>query len=311
MHMGIDGRNGYTVPDNFPESVPTPFIVGSPRSGTTLLRFLLDAHPQLAIPPETGFFLSVKLFRPDAAVSANEFYQAITSFPPDAPAWNDFHIPAAEFQRRLGELLPFDERNGIRLFYRMYAERLGKPRWGDKTPLYCRHLLDIQQHLEEAHFIHLIRDGRDVALSLREQWFSPGRDISVQAGYWRENVLTAHEQGTQCSHYLEIHFEELILQTKETLHKICEFIELDFHPDMLKYNEQAPRRLQEHLERRRTDGSLIVSQADRHRQQVAVTGSPDPSKIGAWRNALQPQEIRQFETIAGDALQRFGYAPQF
>lgn len=68
---------------------------------------------------------------------------------------------------------------GVRLFYRLYARRHGKARWGDKTLLYRLHLTEIEKILPEAHFIHSIRDGRDVALSLREVWFAPSQDISA------------------------------------------------------------------------------------------------------------------------------------
>jgi Sulfotransferase family len=80
--------------------VPMPFVIGAPRSGTTLLRFMLDAHPELAIPPETGFLaLGDHL---DAALTSGEerrraFFALVTSFPPDAPGWRDFGIAEDRF----------------------------------------------------------------------------------------------------------------------------------------------------------------------------------------------------------------------
>src|SRR5262249_51644891 len=108
-----------------------PFIVGSPRSGTTLLRFMLDSHPELAIPPETGFLLIGKELSGTGDDLREQFFQAITSYPPEAPGWADFHIPTEEFHARLGQLRPFTVADGFRLFYRMYAERFGKRRWGE------------------------------------------------------------------------------------------------------------------------------------------------------------------------------------
>jgi hypothetical protein len=274
---------------------------------------MLDSHPGLAIPPETGF-LSIGKQLNNENTQTNlraQFLEMITSFPPVSPAWNDFKIPVTAFQKRLEQIEPFDISAGFRLFYKMYAARFGKSRWGDKTPMYCHYLLDIQEILPEAYFIHIIRDGRDVAVSLREQWFSPGRDIATQARYWRNNVLTAHTQGGQCSHYLEVHYETLLQNPESTLRQICEFIKLDFHNNMLHYYEYAPQRLQEHLERRSTDGSLLVSQAVRHQQQINTTHPLDTSKIESWKTLLQPEEIRQFEQVAGDALKNFGYILEF
>jgi len=286
---------------------PMPIIVGSPRSGTTLLRLMLDAHPHLAIPPETGFLISGKRFNERQKDVVKTFFQTITKYPPDAPAWNDFHIPATDYYRRLLEIRPFSAPDGFRLFYKMYAERFGKSRWGDKTPLYAHHLIAIQDLLPEAYFIHIIRDGRDTAISLREQWFSPGNDIITQAQFWKENVLTAHSQGKQCHHYMEIRFEDLIQHSEHTLRQICDYIELDFDPHMISHHKNASSRLQEHLERRKADGSLLVSQSTRQNQQRSSSQPPNELKIGVWKNLLNSDEIHKFESIAGDTLQAYGY----
>ena len=286
---------------------PMPVVVGSPRSGTTLLRLMLDTHPMLAIPPETGFIPAVQQLNAGPARLREAFFQQVTSFPPDAPAWNDFQLSAEAFQRALADLRPFSVAEGCRLFYKMYAARFAKPRWGDKTPLYCRSMAQIEQLLPEAHFIHILRDGRDAAASLRGYWFSPGADMVTQAAYWRENVLAAHAQGSRCSHYLEVFFEDLVREPEPALRRICAFIKLDFHADMLRYDRRALQRLAEHGERRRVDGSLLVSQEARYAQQSAVCRPLDASKIGSWRMALRPDEIRAFEQVAGDALRLFGY----
>lgn len=289
---------------------PMPIIVGSPRSGTTLLRLMLDAHPDLAIPPETGFLIpSTDVKNMDMNI-VELFYQSIVTYPPDAPAWNDFHLSSKEFHESLLRLTPFTKEDGIRLFYKMYASRFGKLRWGDKTPIYSKHLLGIQAILPEAYFIHIIRDGRDVAASLRNQWFSPGYDIETQAVFWQDNVQAAYTTGIQCSHYFEIRFEDLIQNTESILRHICEYIDLGFHPRMMKYYENAPTRLNEHLERRRSNGALMVSQSARQKQQINAAKPPEKHKIGIWKNLLQAKEIEQFEKIAGDTLHQYGYMNQ-
>jgi len=290
-------------------AAPMPVIVGSPRSGTTLLRLILDAHPDLAIPPETGFLLLGSRLSGRGGAARDGFFDAVTSYPSEAPAWADFHIPAGEFRDRLTELRPFSAAEGFRLFYRMYAERFGKTRWGDKTPIYCRHLRALQKLLPEAHFIHVIRDGRDAALSLREQWFSPGPDITAQARYWRENVLTARRQGRFCRHYVEVRYEELVREPEPLVRRLCSVLRLDFHPGMLRYYERAAERLREHETRRRPDGSVLVTHERRLEQQSATTMAPDATRIGRWRHALSSEECRRFGEVAGDALRQFGYPP--
>jgi hypothetical protein len=289
-------------------NAPMPVIVGAPRSGTTLLRLMLDAHPELAIPPETGFLMLGNVLSDSGGDPVQAFVDAVTNFPPDAPAWSDYQLPLGEFHLEVRKLRPFSVAEGFRVFYRMYAARFGKCRWGDKTPLYGRYLLRIAELLPEARFIHLIRDGRDVAVSLREQWFSPGRDIEVQAHFWREHLLETRAQGAASPHYLEVRLEELVESTEAVLRRVCEFCELPFRADVLRHHDRAATRLTEHAARVRTDGRVIVSHEDRLRQQAASRQPPDPSRIGIWRERLSAAECRRFEAIAGDLLADLGYA---
>lgn len=285
---------------------PMPIIVGSPRSGTTLLRFMLDSHPELAIPPETGFLVAGKeILNLDGDLREN-FYNIVTNFPPEAPNWADFQIPREEFYKELCKIDSFTVAEGFRAFYEMYAKRFSKIRWGEKTPLYCLNMSEIQKILPEARFIHLIRDGRDVAVSLRKQWFSPGHGIEIQAQYWKGNVLTAREQGKNCQ-YLEILYEDLIKNTEIVLRKICAFVELNFSKEVLSYYVRTPKRLMEHSARYGAGGEVIVSKKDRLQQQIETTAPPDESKINTWKNELSAEDQQQFEKVAGDLLQGLGY----
>jgi hypothetical protein len=186
-----------------------PIIVGSPRSGTTLLRFMLDSHSELAIPPETGFLTLGPKLRGRGDKLRERFFRAVVNYPETLPSWPDFEVPEEKFRAALAEIDPFSVAEGFRVFYRLYAARHGKPRWGDKTPIYCLSLEEIRGVLPEAHFIHIIRDGRDAALSLRDMWFSPGREIETRAAYWRECVLAARRGGLGRRDYLEVRYEDL------------------------------------------------------------------------------------------------------
>lgn len=284
-----------------------PIIVGSPRSGTTLLRLMLDAHPDLTIPPETGFLV----MRPESPrageTDADAFARRLTSYPPDAPGWADFLLSSDEFARRIGLLAPFSPSGGFRVFYRMYAERFGKPRWGDKTPMYGHHLREIEALLPEARFIHLIRDGRDAAVSLRRQWFSPGSDMATQARFWRDNVRNARREGAACRHYLEVHYEDLVRDPSAVLKRICTFIDLRWDERVLTHHREAAARLEEHQGRRRSDGSLLLTSEARRRQQASSANIPSPAKIAQWRQALTREEQRVFSEEAGALLIELGY----
>ena len=129
------------------DATPAPFIVGVGRSGTTLLRMMLDAHPQLAIPPETHFIPeAADACRTGGEQSRDAFVNTLLS----SRFWTDFQLDPDEFRKGINALAPFDVGAGLRVFYRLYAGRFGKTRWGDKTPTYLTQMQLIAQLLPEA-----------------------------------------------------------------------------------------------------------------------------------------------------------------
>ena len=284
-----------------------PIIVGSPRSGTTLLRFMLDAHPELTIPPETGFLTLGRKFRGRGDRLRESFFRVVVGYGEPSPSWPDFEVAEEDFWLALKEVEPFNVTEGFRAFYRLYAARHGKPRWGDKTPLYCQHLDTLRSVLPEARFIHIIRDGRDAALSLREMWFSPGREIETQAAFWRDCILAARRAGLGRRDYLEVRYEDLILNTRETLGRVCAHVGLSPEPSMLSYYTRTPERLLEHKGRARADGTTLLTRDERFRQQERTTQPPDPRRVFAWKQAMSAEERRRFQLVAGDLLEELGY----
>lgn len=286
---------------------PMPIVVGAPRSGTTLLRLMLDAHPALAIPPETGFLRDAARLAAGDASARGALFASITQHPPEAPNWPDFGLEAAALHAALAAIDTFDVAEGVRAFYRLYAARFGKARYGDKTPLYCLHLPEIEALLPEAHFIHLVRDGRDVALSLRENWFAPARDLAGLARHWTQWVSRARSDGAERRRYLEVRYEELVEKPQTVLERICAFLALPFDAAMLRHHERAAERLAEHGERLRSDGSVALSKTERARQQQRALGPPDRTRIQAWRHAMTRDERAGFESVAGPLLRELGY----
>jgi Sulfotransferase family len=286
---------------------PMPIIVGSPRSGTTLLRLILDAHSELAIPPETGFLTISETLTGRGDKLREKFFDAVVNFSAPAPSWPDFEIPGETFRDALSVIEPFSIADGYRAFYQLYAARHGKPRWGDKTPVYCRHIKPIRRVLPEARFIHIIRDGRDAALSLRRMWFSPGWEIETQAAYWRDCVLGARQAGIGCPDYMEVRYEELVLNTRETLERVCAHVGLTYEDSMLSYYKHAPERLQEHKGRSLPDGTPLLTQEQRIQQQRRTTQPPDPTCVFAWKRSMDTEERERFQLVAGDLLKDLGY----
>lgn len=287
-------------PSTYP---PMPIIVGVGRSGTTLLRLMLDAHPELSIPPETHFLASVTQLKSEGDILRNELYNTVVN----VQSWGDFHLSPEDFYNKLKAIEPFNLADGLRCFYKMYAQRFNKPRWGDKTPPYLEYMSFIQATLPEAYFIHVIRDGRDVALSRKGLWFGPGNDIEAQATDWLWRIREARQQAQSCQHYLEIHYEDLITDTKSVLKEICQFIDLPYTKNLEKYYHSAKNRLDEFVGWHRSDGSVWATKEQFKEIHKLTQSPPDQTRIGRWRSEMSDEDRAKFEAIAGSMLRELGY----
>jgi len=286
---------------------PAPFVVSSPRSGSTLLRMMLDAHRELAIPSETHFVPALIESFDDADPSAESVVATLRGH----RRWDDFHLDPDALLTSLHRAEPLTAGNAIRAFFGLYAESRGKPRWGDKTPEYVEHMRQIERALPEARFVHVIRDGRDVALS-RTKWRMKrvGRKPPVErlAKKWKKAITIARRQGNRLGHYLEVRYEDLVGETEPALRRICEFAELEFDPAMLHYHEGAAERLEEiaHTLPEREDRTALAAEARLSKHEM-TTKPPERDRIFAWRGEMSEEDLATFEAEAGDLLAELGY----
>jgi hypothetical protein len=281
---------------------PAPFVCGVTRSGTTLLRLMLDSHPELAIPGETHWVPKlIKAFE-RSKQSPDDAADLVI----DHKRWGDFHLDGEQLRERIRGLDAVTAADAIRAFYLTYAEREGKTRYGDKTPGYVKEMRRIQRVLPEARFIHIIRDGRDVSLShLRMNW-GP-ETYAESAKLWRNRIRKARKMAPSVDHYMEVRFEELVDDTEGVLRGVCDFIELDFDPVMLDYHERAEERLQEkarELPRKNRPNQPAEARMESHR---LAKEPPRSDRIGMWRERMTPEEVAEYEAIAGDMLVNLGY----
>ena len=286
---------------------PAPFVVSSPRSGSTLLRMMLDAHRDLAIPSETHFVPDLIESFDDGDPSPESLVTTLRGH----RRWEDFHLDADALLARLRDADPLTAGNAIRAFFALYAESQGKPRWGDKTPEYVEHMRRIEGALPEARFVHVIRDGRDVALS-RTKWRMKrvGRKPPVErlAKKWKKAITVARRQGKRVDHYLEVRYEDLVGETEPALQRICEFAELEYDPGMLRYHEGAADRLAEiaHTLPEREDRTALGAEARLSKHEM-TTKPPERGRIFAWRGEMSEEDRVTFESVAGDLLEDLGY----
>ena len=283
---------------------PAPFVVGATRSGTTLLRLMLDAHPEIAIPSETHFIPELISAREKHGASSEQMLELLTSH----RRWGDFTIEPGELAERWAQIEPLSGPEAVRAFFHLYADKQDKhgARWGDKTPGYVKSMREIQGYLPEARFIHLIRDGRDVALSVLKQSWGP-QSIEAAAEKWRSRVNRGRSQAPYLGYYIEVKFEDLVLETERELRRICEFIEVPFDENMLGYHLTAEQRLQEKARALPRVHGEAQSAEKRLASHAKTFEPPNPEMIGTWRQRMSPADRAAYEALAGDLLAELGY----
>jgi hypothetical protein len=266
---------------------------------------MLDAHPQLTIPPETHFVPDlIKAARDEAGVDG--MLAAMT----ENRTWGDFGIDVADMRERLEAVPRGDGAAAVRAFFRTYAERQGKPRWGDKTPAYMLSVGRIGRTLPESRFVHLIRDGRDVALSQRARAINEQPPPAEQAARWVKRIRKSREQAGALKgpRYVEARYEDLVRDPETTLRRVCEFIELPWDDAMLSYHERAAERLEEMAGALRAEGTHAQQEAGyRIDNHAPTTKPPDPGKLDKWRREMSEEDLRAYESVAGGMLAELGY----
>jgi hypothetical protein len=287
-----------------PAGPPAPFIVGVTRSGTTLLRLMLDAHPEMAIPPETHFVPQLIKKARKRGISCEEAHGVVTGH----RQWGDFGLDSGELLRRYCALDRIDPESTVRAFFELYAEREGKPRWGDKTPNYVKRMKQIERTIPEARFVHMIRDGRDAALSRFKRLLKDPPPIDTVAERWVKKIEGARADAEDLDHYIEVQYEHLVRDTETELRRVCEFLELDWDPSILRYYERASERLAE-MDRDLPGEEGKPTRPAEHRREAHLLTSkpPDPSRLARWKQDMSATDNAEFERVAGDLLSELGY----
>ncbi len=265
------------------------FIIGHPRSGTTLLRFMLSSHPRLHVPDETGFlpFLATD---PETPMDRDELAELLRRIGQLNRFWGGIVVsPDAFYDALTQPTLPAV----LDALYRLQSP-VQTARWGDKTPLYIQYIPQIRAIFPRAQFIHVIRDGRDAALSARAKWGHEKRymDLSYLLRNWVRNVQTGQAAGAQLGRqkYSEVRYEELVTDPDNVLRTICTFLDEPYEASMLNFQAAAIREgggFDAHLEA----------------QETLHSGS-----IGRWQTQLSPFERQLSDAVAGTLLADLGYA---
>ncbi len=274
---------------------PRVFVTGCTRSGTTLLQRMLDNHPDLVVSNDTHVIpRSVLSARPDpSAPMTMALADEVTRY----KSFPKLDIDAHDVEDLATKARTFTE--FVRLLFDELARRRGKPFAGEKDPEYVRRLARIGTLFPAVRFLHIVRDGRDVALSTLE-WVTPRRflgqlelwetePVAVCALWWRRQVSAGRTGGRQLhgDRYLELLYEDLVAAPEESLRNVVRFLDLPFREEMLAFH------------RGRTSCTPGLSS----KQQWL----PPTPALRDWSSAMAEEDVVLFEALAGDLLGEFGY----
>jgi len=291
-----------------PAVKPPFFIIGNPRSGTTLLRLMLDGHRNLLVPPECGFMVWwFEKYRhwgeTSCADGTLDAFLADLATSRKVETWG---LDFAELGRFIAAERPASYAALASSVYVFYGRSIGRAfdRWGDKNNFHVTRVDLLARLFPEAAFLHIVRDGRDVACSCRgvaglglRSEYAPRLPVDIDdiAREWRSNLEAAIAafDAIGRSRVHELRYEDLVSRPAAELERVCAALGEPYDGQMLDYPTGV---------------------SSRHREPEAflawkalILEPPTTSRIGVHRRELSPPETAAFEGIAGDLLARYGY----
>jgi hypothetical protein len=269
------------------------FVMGCPRSGTTMVQLMLHAHPRIAIPPETRFLLNAYRERKrfgDLADPANRRALARWIVDRTATRFADLGLDRDEVTERIVAGPP-TLGSALGIVFQAYAERFGKPRWGDKRPAYLSNIDVILRLFPDAQIVNVVRDGRDCVASLKEMpWHHA--DIYTTIAQWAAAVDCSRRAAATLplDTYYEISYERLVDSPEPELTALCAYLGEEYHPAMAEPSRVAP--------------VAVPKQKVWHGR----THQPvNTDRVGSSASRLEPAQLALCEALLGGRLHRLGY----
>lgn len=255
------------------------FVGGCPRSGTTLVRAILDSHPSIVCGPELRAFPALAGLSADMRRVMGETLRA------------HYHLPADRLDAIFAELMLF--------FLEPLRAASGKPRAAEKTPANALHFAELAHLFPDAHFVQIIRDGRDVVASLLAMdWKDASgaplpitRDAGAAARAWAGHIHAGRNARAAGARYHELRYERLAADPEAELRPLFAFLGEPWADEVLKFSDKD-----------RSEEGVSETSAAR------ISGAVDRAAVGRWRNDLSPPARAAFKTEAGPLLMELGYA---
>lgn len=294
---GVSPAPPSAAPAPSPAASPGPlFIVGCGRSGTTLLRLMLNMHPELAIPEESHVLYQIARLRsfgrwPRAA--SPDFVGRFLEHVESSPFMANWELEPGGLRRRIESKAARGFGQLLLCMYEEYLAKAGKPRWGDKTPMHVQYMWIIRRFFPTARFVHVLRDPRDVAQSVAAKSWGP-RHLNHAGHYWKWLVLSGMISGRMLGarSYLEVRFEDLVREPEEILRKITRFAGLEYTDQLLRYHQSQAA----------SDYAAKGNEGSKRLQQKL-----DPERVFLWRQSMRARDVSSVDRQCGAVMRLGGY----
>jgi len=272
------------------------FIVGMMRSGTTLMSKLLDRHPRIAIPPAETHMLDIwthKCRRLDLSrvEDFDKFWGGFTEY----ANLTQCALDSSLVRERILSGGSVSFQSVLTTILEVYAERTGKARYGEKTPLHALHLDRIFEWYPGAQVIFMMRDPRAVLASLTQvPWGAQWLDYETRQ--W-VRIARFCDSFASDQRVFRVRYEDLAEDGERVLRRLCEFLGEDYENSMLNAAEAAP-------ETSKKLAPLEGWDLEHHRKSLEPITK---ESIDKWKTMLSAYQVGVIETIAGKEMEKHGY----
>lgn len=279
--MGVGGR-AFAGP---------AFVVGMPRSGTTLLSAMLDAHSQVAITPELHYFTQHWRMCDEAVRAGDTDVPRLIDQLLATDEFADLRLDGAEVVRvRRLAANAATHRDVYSAFLRVYADRSGKAVSGEKTPPYVLRIPLLRRIFPEARFVCIVRDPRAVSLSWQDAGWRGGP--LFHALQWRRYLRAAlRAEALLGDAFLLVRYEDLVRRPREVLERCCAVLGVEFEDQMLSFHTAGNRNFDPEREPWKRKATMAV----------------DAGNADKWRTDLSPSATRAIELTLSRAMAAQGY----
>ncbi len=268
------------------------FVLGCPRSGTTILYHILLSAGDFAVYRAESNVFNLLAPRFGGMRTASDRRELMET-------WfrsKLFQVSGLDQDRVRARIMAECRCGGdfLRIVMQEIADKQGVQRWADCTPDHLLHIPQIKREIPDALIIHIIRDGRDVALSyVKQGWAHPlpwdgGEQLGVAGLYWEWIVKKGQDFGKQLgADYQEVRFEELMTHPRDVLSRLGEFIGHDLNYERIQ--------------------RAGIGSVSRPNSSFEDELGPSFSPLARWKTKMSSNQIEDFEMLVGEFLQELGY----